>query len=390
MSSNAYRCDAPVHRLEQLLLCLLLFLGCRPHAERKSSGSPSEGEVWLTAEQVKDAQIVTAPAQLQDVDDTILTSGRITFDDTRVTHVFSPVSGRIKSINVDLGQRVQPGDVLAIIESPDIGIASSDVGKARADLVAAEHELRRQRELLAQHAVSQREYEQAEDAYHKAAAEMARARQKARLFQSSGAALNQVTQTYTVRSEIAGEVILRNINPGMEVQGQYSGGGTPLELFTIGDLDQIWVIADVYEMDLPRVKIGAPVTVKAVAFPKRVFQGTANWVSGALDPITRTAHVRCSLPNPDHALRPEMYVTASLTVDQQKALAIPHAAILRLGEQTLVFVRRGQTADGRLRFARVLVQVDVGENSSWVVVQHGLEAGQEVVVSGAILLSGML
>jgi cobalt-zinc-cadmium efflux system membrane fusion protein len=350
---------------------------------------PPDGEVWLTPGQIKDAQIATSPIQLQDVDDTILTSGRITFDDTRVTHVFSPVSGRVKHLLVDLGQHVKPGDGLAVIESPDIGISSSDVGKAKADLIAAEHDLRRQRELLAQHAVSQRDYEQAEDNYRKALAEMERANQKNRLFQAAGSAVDTVTQTYTVRSEIAGEVIGRNINPGAEVQGQYSGG-TPLEMFTIGALDRVWVLADVYEMDLPRVNIGSPVTIRAVAFPNRTFTGKVDWVSGALDPNTRTARVRCSLDNADHALRPEMYVTAIITVEQQKALALPHSALLRLADQTLVFVEKGQTADGRIRFVRTAVQVDVGEGSKWVVVQRGLSAGDNVVIAGAILLSGML
>jgi cobalt-zinc-cadmium efflux system membrane fusion protein len=375
-----------------VLLQLPALSGCHGDghgSEESAAGTPPEGEVWLTSNQVKDAQIATAPLGLQDVDDTILTSGRITFDDSRVTHVFSPVSGRVKQLLVDLGQRVKPGDGLAVIESPDIGIASSDVGKAKADLIASEHDLRRQRELLAQHAVSQHDYEQAEDNYRKALAEMERANQKNRLFQTKGSAIDTVTQTYTVRSEIAGEVILRNINPGVEVQGQY-GGGTPLELFTIGDLDRVWVLADVYEMDLPRVKIGSPVTVRAVAFPSRTFTGSVDWVSGALDPNTRTARVRCSLDNADHALRPEMYVTAYLTVEQQKALALSHSALLRLGEQTLVFVEKGQTADGRIRFTRVPVQVDVGEGSKWVVIQHGLSAGEKVVTSGTILLSGML
>ena len=372
------------------MFCLFLLLGCRPSGKGDTpSGQIPEGEVWLNPAQIKDAQIVTAPVALEDVDDTILTSGRIVFDDHRVTHVFSPVSGRVKQLPVDLGQHVKPGDALAIIESPEIGIASSDLGKAKADLMAAQHEQRRQRELLAQHAVSQRESEQAEDNYRKAVAEMERARQKTHLFQTAGSDLNTVTQTYTLRSEIAGEVILRSINPGHEVQGQY-GGGSPLELFTIGDLDRVWMLADVYEMDLPRVKIGSPVVVKAVAFPKRTFAGAVDWVSGALDPSTRTARVRCSLDNADHALRPEMYVTAYITVEQQKALAIPHSALLRLGDQTVVFVTRGQAADGRVRFVRVPVQGDVGEGSKWVVIQHGLERGMNVVVSGAVLLSGML
>ncbi len=380
------------------VLCLVLLLeplgpllclsGCSS-SHPLSPQSPPPGEAWLSANQVADAKITVKPVELEDVDDSIVTSGRITFDDTRVTHVFSPVSGRVKQLLVDLGQQVKPRDALAVIESPDIGIASSDVGKAKADLIAAEHDLRRQRELLTQHAVSQRDYEQAEDNYRKALAEMERARQKTRLFETSGAAVDAVTQTYTVRSEIAGEVILRSINPGVEVQGQYAGG-TPLELYTIGDLDRVWMLADVYETDLPRVKIGDAVTVRAMAFPRRTFTGSVDWVSGSFDPNTRTARVRCWLDNRDHALRPEMYVTASIAVEKQQALALPHSALLRMGEQTVVFVQKGEAPDGRIRFARIPVQIDVGEGSQWAVVQHGLTAGTPVVVSGAVLLSGML
>ena len=93
---------------------------------------------------------------------------------------------------------------------------------------------------------------------------------------------------------------MRNINPGIEVQGQYSGGATQ-ELFTIGEIDKVWVLADLYEMDLARVQVGAPAAVTVVAYPDKVFEGKVDWVSGMLDPTTRTAKVRCTFDNPDRA-----------------------------------------------------------------------------------------
>ncbi len=372
------------------LFALLAIASCSVSCQKPHKSSPAavaEGEVWLTAEQAEAAQIQTAEVRVQDVDDTILIGGRVVFDDTRVTHVFSPVSGRVKEILVDLGQRVKKGDALAVIESPDVGIASSDLGKAQAELMTSEHELRRQRELFLAHAASEREYEQAQDNYRKARSEQERARQKTRLFHTSSS--DSVTQTYTVHSEIDGEVILRGINPGMEVFGQYSGG-TPIELFTIGNLDRIWVFGDLYELDLPRVKSGVPAEVKSMALPQRVFSGQVNWVSGALDATTRTARVRCLLDNADHALRPEMFVTVRLTVDAHKALAVPRAALLRIGDRMMVFVKRGLALDGRLRFAYRPVQVDAGENGRLVQVEHGLEPGATIVTAGAILLAGML
>jgi cobalt-zinc-cadmium efflux system membrane fusion protein len=364
--------------------------GCR--GDRVASARESvrpPGEVWVSSSQINSAHIEVGIVQEQDVDNTILTSGKVTFDDSHVTHVFAPLSGRVDRIEAQLGQRVQKGDVLAVIESPDVGIASSDVGKAQADLTAAQHDFKRQAELYAAHAASQKDYEQAEDSYRKAKAELDRALQKVKLLRTASGSIDAVTQTYTLPAEIEGEVLMRAVNPGMEVQGQYSGGNT-VEMFTIGDINRVWVMADVFEMDLARVRVGSPVAVRVVAYPDRVFWGTVDWVSGMMDPTTRAAKVRCTLENPDHALKPEMYATVAITVDQKRVVAIPRSAFLRLGDQTVVYVAKGETPDGRQRYQRVPVTVaDEGEGSNWLPVTEGVDKGARIVTSGAILLAGM-
>jgi cobalt-zinc-cadmium efflux system membrane fusion protein len=333
-----------------------------------------------------DAKIEVAAVGKQDVDDTILTAGTVTLDDLRTGHVFSPVTGRVVSIVAQLGQRVKKGDALATIESPDVGNAVSDVHKAEADLIAAEHDLKRKKELYEQKAGSASDLETAQDNYRRAKAELERARQKEYLLRVGN--VDAVTQRYTLTSPVDGEILLRNINPGIEVQGQYSGGAS-VELFTIGELDRVWVLGNVYEMDLARVHVGAPAAVTVVAYPGKSFNGAVDWVSGALDPGTRTATVRCTFDNADKLLRPMMYATVQISVDQKRALAIPRNALLRLGEYKVVFTQVGES-DGWVRFARVPVDVDEGEASRWLEVRHGLEAGQRVVINGAILLSSML
>ena len=364
--------------------------GCRgEHVAVARESARPPGEVWVSSSQISSAHIQVGVVEEQDVDNTILTSGKVTFDDSHVTHVFAPVSGRVDHIEAQLGQRVRKGDALAVIESPDIGIASSDVGKAQADLVAAEHDFKRQSSLYAAHAASQKDLEQAEDNYRKAKAELERAQQKVKLLRTGSGAVDVVTQTYTLPAEIDGEVLMRAVNPGMEVQGQYSGGNT-VEMFTIGDINRVWVMADVFEMDLARVQVGSPVAVRVVAYPDRVFSGRVDWVAGMMDPTTRTARVRCTLDNPDRALKPEMYATVAITVDQERVLAIPRSAFLRLGDQTVVYVAKGETPDGMHRYQRVPVTVaDEGEGSNWLAVTQGVEKGAVIVTSGAILLAGM-
>jgi cobalt-zinc-cadmium efflux system membrane fusion protein len=310
----------------------------------------------------------------------------VTLDDQRTGHVFSPVTGRVVSIVAQLGQRMKKGDALATIESPDVGNAVSDVHKAEADLIAAEHDLKRKKDLYEQKAGSASDLEASQDNYRRARAELERARQKESLLRIGH--VDAVTQRYTLVSPVDGEILLRNINPGIEVQGQYTGG-TSVELFTIGELDRVWVLGNVYEMDLARVRVGAPAAVTVVAYAGNVFKGQVDWVSGSLDANTRTATVRCTFENPEKLLRPMMYATMQISVDQKKALAIPRNALLRLGDYKVVFTEVGES-DGRVRFVRVPIDVDEGESSPWLEVKHGLEAGQKIVVNGAILLSSML
>ncbi|MGH7296909.1 MAG: efflux RND transporter periplasmic adaptor subunit [Polyangiaceae bacterium] len=361
--------------------------GCHKQTAAEPSGpQPPAGEVWLTQAQVVDAKIEIKTVGEQDVDDTILTSGRVALDDLRSGHVYSPVTGRVVKINAQLGQRVKKGDPLAMLESPDIGNTVSDVHKAEADLIAAQHDYERKKDLFEQKAGSAADLESAQDNYRKAKAEVERARQKQSLLRVGG--VDAVTQTYTLPSPIDGEVLMRNINPGIEVQGQYSGGATQ-ELFTIGELDKVWVLADLYEMDIARVHVGTPADVTVVAYKDKVFKGQVDWVSGMLDPNTRTAKVRCTFDNPDKLLRPEMYATVQISVDQKRALAIPRSALLRIGEYKVVFIQVGDEP-GKVRFQRVPVDVDEGESSQWLEVKHGLQSGQKVVVNGAILLSQKL
>lgn len=368
-----------------IFVCAVLCSGCK---RSEAATEPNivlvpAGEVWLTTEQVRNANIDIEAAEARDVDDSILTSGRVAFDDQRVGHVFSPVTGRVVQIRAGFGAHVKKGEPLATIASPDIGSAVSDENKAQADMVATERDYRRQRDLGAVRATSDAVVEQSENGWLKAKAELQRARQKASLLRAGG--IDTVTQTYTLVSPIEGEVVARNINPGIEVQGQYASGGAQ-ELFTIGELDRVWVIADLYEMDLARVHVGSPVEVSIVSYKDRVFSGTVDWVSGMLDPTTRTAKVRCTLDNVDRKLKPEMYVTARVSVDRKHVLAIPRSALLRLGETKVVFLEVGRD-DSRVKFARVPVDVDEGEASPWLEVKHGVDVGQRIVVSGAILLS---
>jgi cobalt-zinc-cadmium efflux system membrane fusion protein len=191
-----------------------------------------------------------------------------------------------------------------------------------------------------------------------------------------------------LRSPIAGEVTARQVNPGVEVQGQYSGGAT-VELFTVGELDPVWVMADVFEMDLSRVKVKNPVHVTAIAYPEQPITGQVDWVSGSLDPVTHTAKIRCTLPNKERRLKPEMYATVFIDIGGPTQLAVPRTALLRIGDNMVVYTNIGQTPKGLLRFSRHQVVAQDEEPGDMVAVTAGLNPGEKVVTKGAVLLLGM-
>jgi cobalt-zinc-cadmium efflux system membrane fusion protein len=371
--------------LDSRLLGLTLLLGasCTPSRAATGPGVPP-GEVWLRADEVKAAGITAVDVEEHDIDDVLVASGRISFNEERVAHVSSPVSGRVVRIDGALGEHVKRGQTLAMIRSPDLGDATSMLAKADADLIATEHSFQRAKLLREGGGASDVVVEQAEDAWRSAKAEVERAHEKVALFHAG----RGVTESYPLTSPIEGTILARTVTPGFEVQGTYSGGAMP-ELFTVGDLDDVWVFADIYETDISRVHAGQTVSVSVVGTGKP-FAGKVDYVADMLDPQTRTARLRCTIANPDHRLEPEMYGTVRVAVAPVLALAIPREAILHLAGQALVFVDKGSAPEGRMRFERLPVVVDESGDAPFVPVQHGLDRGDHVVATGAEMLSSRL
>ncbi len=349
-------------------------------------------EVWPTPKQLEEGHITTARVEAKDIADAVSIGGRLTFDDTKISHVFSPVNGRITKVLAQPGQHVAKGAPLVAIVSPDLGNYMADVVKAEADKVQAEHEYQRQKELYDAGVGAKRDLEAAEDALRKAKAEYDRAKQLTELLH--GGDFDKVSQEYVLRSPIAGEVIARKANPGLEVQGQYSNGGSAsnvVELFTIGELGELWVLGDVYEIDLPRVHEGDTVSIKVDAYPDKVFRGTVEWVADVLDPAQHTAKVRCIVDNVEHLLKPEMYERVDIAVPGKQMLVVPRPALMRVDGETIVFVETGEKKpDGGIVFRRRKVTARLDDNASMVPVLSGLSAGETVAVDHSVMLLGML
>jgi cobalt-zinc-cadmium efflux system membrane fusion protein len=371
------------------VLCALPLILTACHRQAATIEGPFRpaSEVWLTQKQLDDAQIDVQSLDSGVLTDSVTAAGKIAFDDINLWHGFSPVSGRVTKLLAVVGQHVNKGDALAAIESPDVAQATADMAKANADVVAGKHDYERAKSLWDQKAISMHDLEASEDNYLKAKSELERAQQKVVLLR--GASYDTMSQSFVLKSGVDGEVLARNVTLNFEIGGLY-GGGTPVELFTIGELDHVWVLADIYEADIARVHPGAAATVLSVSFPDRVYDTKVEWISSTLDPISRTAKIRCELANPDHSLRPDMFATVRVHVEALPGYGVNPDAVVRLGQQTMVFLDEGESPTHLRRFRAYPVLADEGDGDKLVRILSGPPKGSKVVVKNAKRLSSYL
>jgi cobalt-zinc-cadmium efflux system membrane fusion protein len=284
--------------------------------------------------------------------------------------VLSLAGGRAVDIRVKLGDEVAKGQVLLVIDSPDVSQAFSDYQKFQADASFAQQQLTRAQDLYAKGAIAHQELEAAENAERKAQVDVRTAKQRISVL---GADLSNPSPLVSIRAPISGSIVEQNITSGSGVR---SMDNSP-NLFIIADLSKVWVLCDVYENDLHRVRLGDSAEVRLNAFPDRALAGRVGNISTVLDPATRTAKVRLELANPGGQMRTGMFATATFrSRTQHMRTVIPATAIMRLHDKDWVFVPMG----GK-RFLRQEVQAGPVGSGGFQVVLSGLSEGGKVVAN---------
>ena len=352
-----------MNRLYLLLIAIALLAAsaCSSGSARKVDNAP------------RPLELKTAVAQERSVSDTLEIPARIQADPARVVRVFPPAGGRLVRVAVRPGDYVSKGQVLAVLESSDISQARSDYAKAQAEAEKSTRTLERSKLLLDHKVLSEREYEDAKAQQIEDASELARA--KARLA-VLGASANGSENEVSVRAPIAGTVL--DIGASSGELSKSTDNSNPI--CTIADLSNVWILGDVFEKDLPAVRVGEPVTLAVNAYPNRQWEGKISVISDAIDPTTRTIKVRVISPNPKHELKPEMFASLQVRRPSATALVVPASALLHEGGDTTVMVKNGDNNYER----RLVAFRPLGANDA--IITSGLKPGETVVTEGAALL----
>ncbi|MEO6120473.1 MAG: efflux RND transporter periplasmic adaptor subunit, partial [Terriglobales bacterium] len=320
-----------------------------------------DAEIELSSQEQQAIGLKTYTVAMKTVGEELRTVGRVEQAETQLSTISARVGGRLDKLFIDFtGQPVRRGQAVASIYSPQV-VASAEEYKlalqARRNLGAGAHE----------QAISQ-----GDDLVQAS-------RRRLELWgltreQVDGIASTDALKIHvTTYSTVQGVIMERKV-----AEGQYVQEGEAL--YTVSDLSTIWVLADVYEADLSRVRIGQAVQVDAEGLGGASSRGTVSFIDPTINPQTRTASVRIQLPNPGLRLRPGMFVNVRLASGKTTELAIPRSAVLETGEKKIVYVAQ---ADGM--FARR--EIEAGSSGGeFVGVRRGLKAGEEVVINGAFLI----
>ena len=311
-----------------------------------------------------------------------IADGRIALNSDTATQVFSPYSGRVIRVIAGIGQHVKKGAPLFSIEAAEFAQTQSDLLNANTQLKLATIAEERRHAAFDSKGGSLQDWQQAQADLAAAQTAVDSVRNRLRIFGETDeqiAALERVktpSPVTVVSAPIDGVVTDRQVGPGQYLQ---SGNSTPV--YTIGDLDSVWLVADVREVDAPLVEVGQEIEVRVLALPTRVFKAKLTSVGSAVDPVTRRVPVRATIENTDGKLKPQMFATFSIiTSGESDALAVPEEAVVREGESARVWVVQGAN-DLALR------QIHTGRiNNGMVEVLDGLKPGDKVVTRGSLFI----
>ena len=320
-----------------------------------------DGSVRLTADQIRTFGVTFGFVEQRTLEDAIRTVGIVNFDETRLTGVTTKFGGYVERLYVDFtGKPVRAGERLVEIYSPE--------------LVAAQEEL-----LLAARLERGLSGSSVPGVPAGSSDLVRAARQRLRLWDISDAQVNRILatgraqRTMTLHAPVSGVVVEKNVLAGQAVQA-----GQPL--YTIADLSEVWIEAELRESDAGLVQEGDAASVELAALPGRSILGRVEYVYPTLQNVSRSLKARIAVPNPGGRLKPGMYATVRIAAPARSALTVPLSAVLNTGERRLVFVDLGE---GRI----APQEVELGRSGAGhAEVLAGLEPGQRVVTSAQYLL----
>lgn len=345
------------------LLLAILTLSCSHEPDKAL-----ESKFKLTETLSKGKEL--AEVTLKTVESELLLTGKITFNEDKVARVFPLAGGFVRDLNVELGDNVKRGQVMAVIRSPEIAGFTREGVAASSQVRVADKNSQIAAELHKSGSISEVELINAYKDLENAKGELARIEAVLDMY---GAASGSV---YPIKSPVSGVIIQKNIALNMELRTEDIS-----PVFIVGDLDDVWVMANIYESDITKIREGYETVVTTIAYPDKVFHGKIDKIFSLMDAETKVVRARVTLKNADFELKPEMFANVKVNYTEPfKKPAIPSCALIFDKSRYFVMI---YIADDNIETREVTVYKD---NGKIAYIESGLKEGEKVMTKYQLLV----
>jgi cobalt-zinc-cadmium efflux system membrane fusion protein len=343
----------------------VLAYGCAKEAEDEP-----KSDRYCLSDTLK-AHLTLAEVKKESVKHRLTLSGKVTVDENRRSKLYPQVSGVVEDLKVQLGDYVTKGQVMAVIRSREVADIESQLISAQAQLISAEKNETVQDELFRAGLAAEKELINARTERQKAESEVKRLRDAYQI-------LGVSNHLYYMKAPISGFVIEKNasVSENMQYNEQEIG-----YFFTIADISDVYITANVYETDVAKVKPGYESAVRLVAYPDKVFDGKVDKILNVIDPETRAMQVRIRLSNPDFSLKPEMFAQIGIHYSTQETrLSVPAKSVIFDKNKHFVIVYNGDCG-------LAIREVQPYLTTDGITFLHsGVEAGEKVMLKHHLLV----
>ncbi len=304
----------------------------------------------------------------------ITLTGKVSFNEDKVARIFPMVSGNITGVNVELGDHVNQGQTLGIIRSGEMAGYGSDLVTAKTNLLVAKKNLDAAEDMYKSGLMSEKDFITAQEMYKQSESQLKRSGEVLQI--NGGNTHGEVV----LKSPISGFIVEKQINNNMSIRPDNTNS-----LFTISDLKNVWVLANVYESNISLVHLGDEANVTTLSYPGRVFHGRIDKILNVLDPTNKVMKIRVVLPNNDYALKPEMFTSVTvLSKTDKQSLCVPASALIFDNSQYFVLVYRSQS-DIRITPVQLISSHD---GKSYI--SGGVQEGEKIIGSNVVLIYGAI
>ena len=309
-------------------------------------------------------------ASVQEVRNELRLFGKIAADNNRQAQVYPVVSGNVLKINVELGDYVKQGQVLAVVRSSEVADFQRQLLDARSDAALAEKNLQVARELFSGKLNSERDVTAAVKGLEKSKAELDRINEVYSIYNLKEGSI------FNIIAPISGFIVSKDINRNEQLRSDKSD-----VIFSIAQIDEVWILANVNESDISKVAVGYQAAIKTISYPDKIFNGKIDRVFNAIDPSTKAMKALVRISNTNLELKPEMNATITVSYSENKKLvAVPSSAIIFDKSKNWVMVFKDRkTIETRL----VEVYNQLGETTY---LASGLTEGETVISKNCLLI----